>query len=194
MATYLILGMIKYDHETVRLEDETDEEQEKTSRVRNMFGGLIENNTVCLGYAQILKNILSEFGIDSRVVIGIPNNGEVHTHAWNVMEKCIIQASELSSDDIVHIDGDSIYINAMVDNSQSMQDFENYIARLVTEMVGDNVKHPDRYETQVDIIRKIFESQGIDEALTTYFTEPHKLISKLERMKVKDTDMCALFE
>lgn len=157
-------------------------------------------------------------------------------HEWtHVMEKCIVQASELTSDDIVHIDGDSKYINAMVDNSQSMQDFENYIAnvdnlissnatitfggistieinqnknphnrimhnlisegateyiaRLVTEMVGDNVKHPDRYETQVDIIRKIFESQGIDEALTTYFTEPHKLISKLESMKVKDTDM-----
>lgn len=156
-------------------------------------------------------------------------------HEWtHVMEKCIVQASELTSDDIVHINGDSKYINAMVD-SQSIQDFENYIAnvdnlisgnatitfggistieinhskdpqnrimhnqisegtteyiaRLVTEMVGDKVIHPDRYETQVDFARRIFESQGIDEALTMYFTEPHKLISKLENMKVKDTDV-----
>ncbi|MBP3502245.1 MAG: hypothetical protein J6K42_02040 [Clostridia bacterium] len=157
-------------------------------------------------------------------------------HEWtHVMEKSILQASELTSDDIVHIDGDSKYINAMVDNSQSMQDFGNYIAnvnnlissnatitfngistieinqnknphnrimhnqisegateyiaRLVTEMVGDKVIDPDRYKTQVDFVRKIFESLGVDEALTTYFTAPHKLISKLENMKVKDTDV-----
>lgn len=157
-------------------------------------------------------------------------------HEWtHVMERCIVQASELKSNNIVHIDGDSKYINAMVDNSQSMQEFENYIAnvnnlissnatitfsgistieinhskdpqnrimhnqisegtteyiaRLVTEMVGDKVIHPDRYETQVDFAKRIFESQGIDEALTMYFTEPHKLISKLENMKAKDTDV-----
>ena len=157
-------------------------------------------------------------------------------HEWtHVMEKCIVQASELTSDDIVHIDGDSKYINAMVDNSQSMQDFENYIAnvdnlissntqitfggistieinhskdpqnrimhnqisegateyiaRLVMETVGDKVIDPDRYKIQVEFVGKIFESLGIDEALTMYFTEPHKLISKLEKMKVKDTDM-----
>lgn len=157
-------------------------------------------------------------------------------HEWtHVMEKSIVQASELTSDDIVHIDGDSKYINAMVDNSQSMQDFGNYIAnvnnlissnatitfggistieinqnknphnrimhnqisegateyiaRLVMEMVGDKVIDPDRYKTQVDFARRIFESLGVDKALTTYFTAPHKLISKLENMKVKDTDV-----
>ena len=84
MAIYLMLGLIKFDYQTVRLEEQGYEEQEKSTTIRNMLGGLIENNSVCLGYAQILKNVLSEFGIDSRVVIGIPTNGKGDAHAWNI--------------------------------------------------------------------------------------------------------------
>ena len=96
IAAYLILGMIKYDHQTVQLENEEEREQDNTSKVRNMFGGLIENSSVCLGYAQILKNVLSEFGIDSKVVIGIPqkldfdlnsrNVEDEDFHAWNIVK------------------------------------------------------------------------------------------------------------
>lgn len=96
IATYLILGLIKYDHETVRLEKEEDGKiQEKSIKVRNMFGGLIENATVCIGYAQILKNILSEFGIDSKVVLGAhqklviginDRNVDEDDHAWNIVK------------------------------------------------------------------------------------------------------------
>lgn len=96
MAVYLMLGLMKYDHETVRLEDETDEDQEKSIKIRNLYGGLMEDYTVCLGYAQILKNILSEFGIDSKVVLAIPqkltydkdtrNIEAEHPHAWNIVK------------------------------------------------------------------------------------------------------------
>lgn len=86
MAIYLILGLINFDYQTVQLEEQGDDEQEESIKIRNMLGGLIENNSVCLGYAQILKNVLSEFGIDSRVVIGIPTNGKGDAHAWNIIK------------------------------------------------------------------------------------------------------------
>ena len=86
VATYLMLGLIKFDYQTVQLEEQGDDEQEKSTKIRNMLGGLIENKSVCLGYAQILKNVLSEFEIDSRVVIGNPTNGKGDAHAWNIIK------------------------------------------------------------------------------------------------------------
>ena len=157
-------------------------------------------------------------------------------HEWtHVMEKCFIKSSELTKDDIIHREGNSIYINSMLSPGLSKHEFANYvdnidnllqsntkipfggistielndkkdpdkrimhnqisegatefIARKVMEMLGEQVKHPDRYSEQVKIISGIFEGRGLSEYLTMYLTEPHKLIRKLENEKVKNKDM-----
>lgn len=151
-------------------------------------------------------------------------------HEWtHVMEKQIVRASDIKKEDIIHKNGDSTYINAMVNINWSMQEFEDYIsnidsimesnqeitfggistieinkrknpnkrimhnqisegatefiARKVMEVVGDKVKHPDRYEEQVEIIGRIFESKGLEKAISLYLTEPHKVINFLEEKK-----------
>lgn len=63
------------------------------------------------------------------------------------------------------------------------------IKELVVEQVGDSVIEPSRYKQQVDIVKQIFESRGLAKSLTTYFTKPQKIVTDLESMKVKNTNM-----
>ena len=48
---------------------------------RNLENGLLNHTCVCAGYADILKNILAELGIESKYVEGKTHTGELH--AWN---------------------------------------------------------------------------------------------------------------
>ena len=48
---------------------------------RNLENGLLKGNCVCAGYADIMKNILAELGIESKYVEGTTDTGELH--AWN---------------------------------------------------------------------------------------------------------------
>lgn len=48
---------------------------------RNLENGLLNHTCVCAGYADILKNVLSEVGIESKYVEGKTHTGELH--AWN---------------------------------------------------------------------------------------------------------------
>lgn len=156
-------------------------------------------------------------------------------HEWtHVMEKQIVRASDVKKEDIIHKNGDSTYINAMVNIDWSMQEFENYIsnidniiennqeitfggistieinnrkdpnkrimhnqisegatefiARKVMETLGENVKHPDRYSQQVQLINKVFNSLGLDNAVSIYFTEPQKIVSTLEEKNIEGKD------
>lgn len=74
-------------------------------------------------------------------------------------------------------------------HNQISEGATEYIARKVMETIGEKVEHPDRYAKQVEIIGDIFEARGLPESLTTYFTEPHKLIKGLEKQTVKNKDM-----
>ncbi len=74
-------------------------------------------------------------------------------------------------------------------HNQISEGATEYIARLVMETVGDKVKHPERYADKVQIIESIFTKNGLSEMLTTYFTEPHKIIKSLESKRVKNKDM-----
>jgi hypothetical protein len=156
-------------------------------------------------------------------------------HEWtHVMEKCLVKASELTKEDIIHKNGDSVYINSMLSPTLSKQEYQDYvdnidnllqsdaeiqfagistielndsrdpdkrimhnqisegatefIARKVMETIGQPVKHPERYSEQVKIIGGIFEGRGLSDCLTTYLTEPYKLIKTLENEKVEDKD------
>lgn len=48
---------------------------------RNLENGLLNGTCVCAGYADILKNVLAEVGIESNYVEGKTDTGELH--AWN---------------------------------------------------------------------------------------------------------------
>ena len=49
---------------------------------RNLYNGLINGCCVCAGYAEILRNVLSCVGMESRVIWGFPIEGG-DGHAWN---------------------------------------------------------------------------------------------------------------
>ena len=66
---YKILGKkIKYDHKAASQLGKNDRRLDVTSS--NMIGGLLEGKSVCAGYAEILRNVLSCVGIYSEYVRG----------------------------------------------------------------------------------------------------------------------------
>lgn len=67
MQVYQILGqMIEYNYYAISDEGKKDYELETTCR--NLKDGLLKGKAVCAGYANILKNVLGEFGIKSMYI------------------------------------------------------------------------------------------------------------------------------
>lgn len=64
---------IKYHNLPIEEKDRlSEEEKEKIARNdRNMIGGLLNRECVCLGYAEIMRNAMLCCGIEARVVSGI---------------------------------------------------------------------------------------------------------------------------
>ena len=76
MQVYTILGKkINYDFHAISEEGEKDKRLQATCR--NLIGGLLEDKSVCAGYADILKNILSEFGIKAKYICRKPEDIEI---------------------------------------------------------------------------------------------------------------------
>lgn len=59
-----------------------DEKYEVRRRLRNLEGGLLDNVSVCGGYAEILRNVLACVGIESRYIRGYRKESQ-DGHAWN---------------------------------------------------------------------------------------------------------------
>ena len=74
---------IEYDFDAVDLENNNDYTRSLISR--NMIGGLFENKAVCAGYADILKNVCSELGIECHYVQGFKKDG-IEGHSWNIVK------------------------------------------------------------------------------------------------------------
>lgn len=64
-----------------------------------------------------------------------------------------------------------------------------FITREIMNIVGDKVIEPQRYAEQVRIIGQIFKENGLAKSITTYLTEPNKVIKFLEDKKIKGKDM-----
>ena len=48
-------------------------------------------------------------------------------HEWtHVMEKCLVKTSELTKGDVIHKEGDSVYINAVLSPTLSKQEYQDY--------------------------------------------------------------------
>lgn len=79
--------------------------------------------------------------------------------------------------------------NKRIMHNQISEGATEFISRKVMEIVGDKVKDPTRYFQQVCLIDKVFNSLGLDEAISTYFTKPQRIVSVLEEKEVEGTDM-----
>ncbi len=67
------------------------------------YGALMENSSVCQGYATLLYRLCLEAGIDCRVVSGIGNGGG---HAWNIVQlEGLYYNADATWDAIWHQDG-----------------------------------------------------------------------------------------
>lgn len=88
MQVYKLLGnKINYNFSAIAEENKNNEELQRICR--NLYGGLVDNEAVCAGYAIILKAILQEFDIECIYIAKeADENHEDYTeadegHAWN---------------------------------------------------------------------------------------------------------------
>ena len=73
-----MLSDISYDHSALDAEKET-----KSCTARNLVGGLLQGSCVCAGYAEIVRNIFSCYGIDTQTIVGDNKTKGDSKHAWN---------------------------------------------------------------------------------------------------------------
>lgn len=86
MQVYLILGKkIEYNHYAVSDEGKKDKQLQVTCR--NLRDGLLKGEAVCAGYADILKNVLGEFGIKAQYIGRNPEEMEKYAERMGYQDK-----------------------------------------------------------------------------------------------------------
>lgn len=86
MQVYTILGK-KIDYDFYAISDEGEKDEQLQITCRNLLGGLLENKCVCAGYADILKNVLSEFGIKAEYIGRPPEDVEKYAEMMGYEEE-----------------------------------------------------------------------------------------------------------
>ena len=86
MQVYTILGkMIDYNHYAVS--EEGKEDYNLAISCRNLKDGLLEGKAVCAGYADILKNVLGEFGIKAQYIGRNPEDMEKYAERMGYQDE-----------------------------------------------------------------------------------------------------------
>lgn len=86
MKVYTILGkMIDYNHYAVS--EEGKEDYNLAISCRNLKDGLLEGKAVCAGYADILKNVLGEFGIKAQYIGRNPEDMEKYAERMGYQDE-----------------------------------------------------------------------------------------------------------
>ena len=140
---YRKLGkMIEYDYYAISEEGEKDEEL--SIICRNLKGGLLNGKSVCAGYADILKNILEEFGIKAKFIGANPDETRedydeknAYGHAWNS----------------AILDGEEFYCDLTWDEADIKMD--NYPLKYCfcgRDTFFEHEKYKDEYKGKVDRI------------------------------------------
>ena len=121
-----------------------EKDDELSITCRNLKGGLLNGKSVCVGYADILKNILGEFGIEAKVIVAYPDKNyeyydeqDASGHAWNS----------------VFLDGEEFYCDLTWDADNIKMD--NYPLRYCLccrEIFLGHEKYKDEYSGKVDRI------------------------------------------
>ncbi|MBO5143214.1 MAG: hypothetical protein J6C46_09580 [Clostridia bacterium] len=71
------------DYDFYASTEEGEENYETVIESRSLYGGLINGQCVCAGYAKILKACLMSLGIETRYIVGYREDEEHSGHAWN---------------------------------------------------------------------------------------------------------------
>lgn len=72
---------LTYDGEQIEREEKDTQEDDKTYNCRNLENGLLQGKCVCVGYSEILKQVLSLLNIDSKICLSeVAENGETHSY------------------------------------------------------------------------------------------------------------------
>ena len=74
--------------------------------------------------------------------------------------------------------------NRRIMHNQISEGATEFIARLVTKEVGDEVLDKTRYSDKVEFVERYFNSIGIDNAVATYVTDSRAMIRDLENRKI----------
>lgn len=92
LFTYLYIKMaqnIQYDYFASELASATgyarDMGEKFVERASSLIGGVIDGKSLCGGYSEILRNLMSEIGIDASVITGggWTKKDNMPSHAWN---------------------------------------------------------------------------------------------------------------
>ena len=90
MQVYKILGeMIDYNHYAITEEGRKDNDLVVTCR--NLKDGLLTGKAVCAGYADILKNVLGEFGIKAKYISRNPEDIEKYAEKMGYEENAQLE-------------------------------------------------------------------------------------------------------
>lgn len=143
--------------------------EQKASKDIRTLRGLISKQTVCAGYAIILKEFMDRCGIECEFVRGAIEKGENGGHAWN----------------IVNIDGKKYPIDLTWDNTMFRSGKANtfdWLGKSVVEFSehhypaqGEKTQDYKHTLSQIDpeIIKKLYSKMGIgkarDYSSTTYY-------------------------
>lgn len=123
-------------------------------------------------------------------------------HEWtHVMERCFIKSSELTKDDIIHEEGNSVYINSMLSPGLSKNEYEDYVNNIDTLLQEDteipfggistielnDKKNPNKriMHNQISegatefISRKVMETLGEQVKHPDRYSEQVKMIGKI---------------
>ncbi len=81
------LDKIKYVHDYL-LDNFEYDSTFSNSCIYNVYGGFVNNLTVCEGYAKAFKAIMDEFDIPCVVICGMAenSNGQIENHAWDYVK------------------------------------------------------------------------------------------------------------
>jgi len=182
------------------------QEYEDTNGNKTLLSGIHLNNlsdirgTVFHEWTHILEQVLIKTSELNKDDIIFENNGSTYINTAGIGPNLSTQeyldfiSNPNQSSEVIFAGISTIEINEnkssrRIMHNQISEGATEYIARLVLEQVGDTPIDSTRYARQVDIIKQIFESKGIANAVSMYLKSPHKLIKELESHKVGDKDI-----
>lgn len=137
--------------------------EELRANASNLIGGLLHGKSVCSGYSEILRNVLSEVGIDS-IYIGGDAKDKDSAHAWNQVK---LDGKWYNVD----LTGDR---HSIVDNSEcqyflkSDSEFKRYEQYYITSeklyQCDESVQNPEQLLETYKFIPPIVTPKSIAEA------------------------------
>lgn len=80
LEVYKRMSAVAYDYYAVSAEGKNNGRLGATCR--NLEGGILEGKCVCAGYAEILRNVLAQKGVEAKYISGM-QEGAGPGHAWN---------------------------------------------------------------------------------------------------------------